>query len=79
MNIWMWDGKDARYFPQHQTELLLQWVESEDRQVRAVALSGVVLMVIRYGDKLPQYFSAIFGKWAEKRQAHIRALETSPE
>ena len=75
MNIWMWDGKDARYFPQHQTDLLLQWVENEDRQVRAVALSGVVLMVIRYGDKLPQSFSAMFEKWAENEQLKDELIE----
>ena len=65
MNIWMWDGKDSAYFPQVQTKLLMKWVEHEDRQIRAVALSGVVLMVIRYGDKLPEYFTDEFNQWAE--------------
>ena len=65
MNIWMWDGKDSAYFPQVQTKLLMKWVEHEDRQIRAVALSGVVLMVIRYGDKLPEYFTEEFNQWAE--------------
>lgn len=47
MNIWMWDGKDNAYFPELQAKLLIKWAEHEDRQIRAIALSGAVLMVVR--------------------------------
>lgn len=65
MNIWMWDGKDDSLFPDVHAKKLIQWVEHEDRQIRAVALSGAVLMIIRYGDKLPVYFTEKFTQWAD--------------
>lgn len=65
MNVWMWDGKDKAYFPELQTKMLMKWAEHEDRQIRAIAFSGAVLMTIRYGDKLPDFFTEFFYKWAE--------------
>lgn len=65
MNIWMWDGKDAGHFPEHQTQLLIKMLKHEDRQIRAVAFSGVVLMVVRYGDLLPDWLVKSFNEWSE--------------
>lgn len=65
LNVWMWDGKDIKCFPKSQTEKLILWTEHEDRQIRAIALSGLVLMVVRFGDKLPEYVTEMFCKWAD--------------
>ena len=75
MNIWMWDGKEDSYFPELQTKMLMKWVEHEERQIRAVALSGAVLMVIRYGDKLPEFFTDAFSQWAENEQLKNEFIE----
>lgn len=65
MNIWMWDGKDMACFPKSQTDKLVQWVKHQDRQIRAVALSGMVLIAVRYGDKLPKSIVDMYCQWAE--------------
>jgi tetratricopeptide (TPR) repeat protein len=65
MNIWMWDGKEESFFPQTQARKLFEWVESDDRQIRAVALSGAVLMAVRYGEKMPKEFLDMFQHWAD--------------
>ena len=75
MNIWMWDGKEDSYFPELQTKMLMKWAEHEERQIRAVALSGAVLMVIRYGDKLPEFFTDAFSQWAENEQLKNEFIE----
>lgn len=75
MNIWMWDGKDIAYFPELQAKMLMKWVEHKERQIRAVALSGTVLMVIRYGDKLPGYFTDAISQWAENGQLKEEFIE----
>lgn len=75
MNIWMWDGKDNAYFPELQAKLLIKWAEHEDRQIRAIALSGAVLMVVRHADKLPGFFIDAFSQWAEKEQLKEEFIE----
>ena len=75
MNIWMWDGKDMKYFPESQIGKLMQWVEHEDRQVRAVSLCGMVLIVIRYGDILPDYIKRKFCDWAENDRLKEEFIE----
>lgn len=65
LNIWMWDGKDKARFPMHQANLLLQMLKNEDRQIRAVAFTGIVFMVVRYGDMLPSAFVDSFNEFSE--------------
>lgn len=65
MNIWVWDGKDENHFPKFQADRLMEWIDNEDRQTRAIVLVAAVLMVIRYGHKLPKSFTDKFEEWAE--------------
>ncbi len=65
LNVWMWDGKDSTLFPTRQAEYLLDMVDNEDRVVRANALCGVVLLVMRHGDRLPKIFDDKLTQWAD--------------
>lgn len=56
LNIWLWDAKEMDNFPHMHADKLLAWTKSEDRQVRAMAWSGIVLMLIRHGYNMPQKF-----------------------
>lgn len=56
LNIWLWDAKEMDNFPHMHADKLLAWTKSDDRQVRAMAWSGIVLMLIRHGYNMPQKF-----------------------
>lgn len=75
LNLWMWDGKDEQYFPERQAEALVQMAEHEDREIRAVALSGTVLMAIRHGERLPTSMSEAFLQWAENETLQEEVIE----
>lgn len=75
MNIWMWDGKDKNYFPNFQTGILAKWVECEDRETRAIALSGIILIVVRYGNLLPESLISRFTQWSENEQLKEEIIE----
>lgn len=75
LNIWMWDGRDNLYYPESQVRKLSEWVNSEDRQVRAIALSGAVLMALRYGERLPKSFLDKFSQWADNELLRQEFIE----
>ncbi|MDE5561650.1 MAG: hypothetical protein K2J00_07640, partial [Bacteroidaceae bacterium] len=76
LNLWMWDGKDEVYFPERQAEAFVQMAEHEDREIRAIALSGTVLMAIRHGDRLPASMANAFLQWAENGTLQEEIIET---
>ena len=71
----MWDGKDNLFYPESQVRKLSEWVNSEDRQVRAIALSGAVLMALRYGERLPKSFLDKFSQWADNELLRQELIE----
>lgn len=75
LNIWLWDGKDDNLFPTRQSDFLLDMVENEDRVIRANALSCIVLLTMKFGDRLPKTVTDKFVLWAENNVLNEEFIE----
>ena len=57
LKIWLWkadEGEDSQPFPDQYLNRLIQMVHDRNRATRAMALSAVVMIVMRYERLLPQ-------------------------
>ena len=70
LTLWLWDGKDISLFPTTQAKDLIDMSRNVTRQTRSVALIGITMLVMRFGDRLPQFVKDAFVQWAEKD--HLR-------
>lgn len=75
MNLWVWDGKDMSLFPTKIASDFVNMAVQQDRETRAIAVSGIILMAMRHGDNCPEILKDALEKWYDDEDLKRELIE----
>lgn len=75
MNLWLWDGKDSSLFPLKMAEDFVKITKVQERDTRAIAISGIILLAMRHGDNCPGIIKDILTEWYDNEEVKSDLIE----
>lgn len=73
--LWMWDAKNPETFPRSTAMDFMDWAESEKRDLRAVCLTGCVLLALRYNENIPSCMEERLQQWTNNDVIKTELIE----